>query len=370
MKFRTTKEKLFSALNETNKIIPLRTTLPILSCVFLEAKQNKINLRATDLEQTIITSFDAEIPIEGETAIPGNRFAEIISALPSGALEISLGENREIEISSPKGLYKIIGKDAAEYPETPTLTKEQQIKLKGQDLLDIINNTLYAVSKDDLKPALCGIYLNFEKEKITAVSTDGHRLVKYIKTTKKTNPEGSIIIPGKFFNVLKNNIKVNGEVYINLSENHIDITENNTTIITRIIKESFPDFNSVIPDAKDNKASIDSTDLTEAIKRVSIFSNKTTKQILLSFEINELIVSTEDKETKSSAKEHVVCDFEGEKNTVAYNAQYLKEVVQHVDNKRIDIFLGNALTAAIFKPQNQKEETELTALLMPLRTKN
>ena len=162
MKFRTTKEKLFSALNETNKIIPLRTTLPILSCIFLEARQNKINLRATDLEQTIITSFDAEVPIEGETAIPGNRFAEIVSALPSGALEVSLGENREIEISSPKGLYKIIGKDPTEYPEIPTLTKEQQIKLKGQDLLDIINNTLYAVSKDDLKPALCGIYLNFE----------------------------------------------------------------------------------------------------------------------------------------------------------------------------------------------------------------
>ena len=133
MKFRTTKEKLFSALNETNKIIPLRTTLPILSCVFLEAKQNKLNLRATDLEQTIITCFDAEVSIEGEIAVPSNRFAEIVSALPAGPLEISLSENREVEISSPKGIYKIIGKDSTEYPETPSLNKEQQIILLGHN---------------------------------------------------------------------------------------------------------------------------------------------------------------------------------------------------------------------------------------------
>jgi len=370
MKFRTTKERLFSALNETNKIIPIRTTLPILSCVLIESNQNKVCLRSTDLEQTIVTQIDAEVPIKGKIAVPCNRFLEIVSALPPGALEITSSEGHEIEISSPKGVYKIMGKEPTEYPETPQLSKEQQIKIQGKEFLDIINNTLYAVSKDDLKPALCGVYLDFKKEEITAVATDGHRLVKYIKETSKENPEGSIIIPGKFLNIIKNKISSTGDVFINLSENHIDITENTTTMITRIIKESFPDFNSVIPDKEENKVSINSHNLIEAIKRVSIFSNKTTRQILLSFESNELIVSTEDKETRSSAKEHVVCDFEGENNTAAYNAQYLKEVVQHIDTEGVDVFLGNALTAAVFKPQKQQKNSKLTALLMPLRTKN
>ena len=369
MKFRTTKEKLFSALSETNKIIPLRTTLPILSCVLVEAKENKIKLTATDLEQTIITKIEAETPKEGLLAVPGNRFMEIISALPSGAIEITATEDKEIEISSPKGTYKIMGKEPTEYPETPQLKKEQQIKLKGKEFLDIINNTLFAVSKDDLKPALCGVYLNLQKEQITAVATDGHRLVKYIKKIKENNPDGAIIIPGKFFSILKNNINITGEIYINLSQNHIDVTENNTTTITRIIKESFPDFNSVIPDKKNNKATIDSFDLIEAIKRVSIFSNKTTRQIILSFENNELVVSTEDKETRSSAKEHISCEFEGENTTIAYNAQYLKEVIQHINNKKINIFLDGPLTAAVFQPQEQKKETTLTSLLMPLRVK-
>ena len=368
MKFRTTKEKLFTALSETNKIIPIRTTLPILSCVLIKTKKDKIILTATDLEQTIITEVLSEIPQEGSIAVPGNRFMEIIAALPSGPIEITCNEDKEIEISSPKGIYKIMGKEPSEYPEAPQLNSEQQINIKGNELLDIINNTLYAVSKDDLKPALCGVYFNMIDNKITAVSTDGHRLVKYEKEVEASNPEGAIIIPGKFFSILKNNINITGNILINMSENHIEVTENKTTTITRIIKESFPDFNSVIPDQKNNKVKIKANDLNEAVKRVSIFSNKTTRQIILSFENNEIVVSTEDKETKSSAKEHISCDFEGEKMSIAYNAQYLREVVQHLDNKNINIFLGTARTAAIFKPGEEKEKTKLTALLMPLRT--
>ena len=368
MKFRTTKEKLFSALNETNKIIPIRTTLPILGCVLIKTTKEKIILTATDLEQTVITEVLAEVPEEGSIAVPGNRFMEIVAALPSGPIEIASKEDKEVEISSPKGVYKIMGKEPSEYPETPQLNSNQKIKIKGKELLDIINNTLYAVSKDDLKPALCGIYLNIANNSIMAVSTDGHRLVKYEKEVEAQNPEGAIIIPGKFFSILKNNINITGEILINMSENHIEVTENNTTTITRIIKESFPDFNSVIPDQKNNKVTINSNDLNEAVKRVSIFSNKTTRQIILSFENNEIVVSTEDKETKSSAKEHIVCEFEGENVSVAYNAQYLREVVQHLDSNDINIFLGTPRTAAVFKPQKEKEKTKLTALLMPLRT--
>ena len=369
MKFRTTKERLFSALNETNKIIPIRTTLPVLSCVLIETRENKIILTATDLEQTVIAKIDTEVLEEGQVAVPGIRFLEIVSALPVGPVEISTTEEKEIEISSPQGVYKIMGKEPSEYPETPKLNTEQQIKIKGKELLGIINNTLYAVSKDDLKPALCGIYLNLEEKSITAVATDGHRLVKYKKETEEKNPPGAIIIPGKFFSILKNNINTTGDVFINLSENHIDVTENNTTTITRIIKESFPDFNSVIPKQTENKATFTSLEVTEAIKRVSIFSNKTTRQIILSFENNELIISTEDKETRSSAKEHSPCEFKGNPTSMAYNAQYLKEVIQHIDSDSVEVFLGGSLTAAVFKPQQQQKQTKLTALLMPLRTK-
>ena len=273
-------------------------------------------------------------------------------------------------INSTKGVYKITGKEPGEFPSVPEREKKQEITLKGEELLEIINKTLYATSKDDLKPALCGIYLNIEKEKIIAVATDGHRLVKYKKRLQDKNPEGSIIVPGKFFTILKNGINTNKKIVVNISENHLDIEQGKNKIITRIIKESFPDFNSVIPEELNIKAKINTTKTIEGIKRVGIFSNKTTKQVLMDFNENELIISTEDKETRSSAKEHLECEYNNKNITIAYNAQYLKEVLEHIEDREIEIFLSGPLTAAVFKPTQQKKDTSLTALLMPLRVKD
>ncbi|MBI44878.1 MAG: DNA polymerase III subunit beta [Candidatus Marinimicrobia bacterium] len=367
MKFTTTKNNLFKALNEINKVIPLRTTLPILNCVLIKNQKQKITLIATDLEQTIISELDGKILKDGETALPCGRFLEIVSALPNEELEIETQEDNETKINSSKGVYKITGKEPSEYPAVPEREKKQEITLEGHELLEIINATLYATSKDDLKPALCGIYLNIKEKDITAVATDGHRLVKYNKKIENNNPEGSIIIPGKFFNILKNGINIKEKIIINISENHLDIKQKQNCLITRIIKESFPDFNSVIPEELNIKATIKAEDVIKGLKRVSIFSNKSTKQILIDFNQNELTISTEDKETRSSAKEHLECEYNNENITIAYNAQFLKEVLEHINSPEIEIFLSGPLTAAVFKPKKEIATAQHTALLMPLR---
>jgi len=366
MKINTTKNNLFVALNEANKVIPIRTTLPILSCVLLESKDNVLYITATDLEQTISTSVAAKTIDPGKIALSSGRFLEIVSALPDTQIELSSFDDFKTEINSPQGVYNIIGKDPEEFPDKPNLNGDQKITINTKEFLKIINATTYAVSKDDLKPALCGVYLNISSNKITAVSTDGHRLVKYNKTINKTNPEGAIIVPVKFFNILKTCQQNNETTTIKTSKNHIEVDYNNTKITTRIIKETFPDFNSVIPEELNIHTKINKTLFLEAIKRVSIFSNKTTRQINLTFNSNELTISTEDKETRSSAKEHIECEFSGEGFTVGYNSQYLKEVVQHAPNKEVDIFLSGPLTAAVFKSKQEEEET--ITLLMPLRT--
>ena len=367
MKFTTTKNNLFKTLNEVNKVIPLRTTLPILNCVLIKTKKQKITLIATDLEQTIISELEGKVLSEGETALPCGRFLEIVSALPNEELEIETKKDNETKINSSKGIYKITGKEPSEYPTVPDREKKQEIVLEGNELLEIINATLYATSKDDLKPALCGVYLNIIKNNVTAVATDGHRLVKYNKQVENNNPEGSIIVPGKFFNILKNGINIKEKITINISENHLDVKQNQSCLITRIIKESFPDFNSVIPEELNIKASLKTEEVIKGLKRVSIFSNKSTKQVLIDFNQNELIISTEDKETRSSAKEHLECEYNNENITIAYNAQFLKEVLEHIHCPEVEVFLSGPLTAAVFKPKKEAETTKHTALLMPLR---
>ena len=370
MKFNTTKNNLIKALLENSKVVPTRTTLPILSCVLIEAKNNKLTTKTTNLEQTMIVEVEGKIINEGSAAIPIGKFIEIVSALKETTVEVETKE-QEKEINSDNGIYKITGKDVAEYPDLPQTKPLQTLSFSNEEFLSIIKSTTYAVSKDDIKPALCGVYLKVENQEATAVATDGHRLVKYnTKLKAKQETTTSIIVPAKFFNITKTKLEGEGEVKINISENHLDVEQNNNKLITRIIKESFPDFNSVIPEELNIKAKINTEKTIKGIKRVAIFSNKTTKQVFMEFDKNELTISTEDKETRSSAKEHLECEYNNEKITIAYNAQYLKEVIQHIDSQEVEVFLSGPLTAAVFKPKNQQETTTLTALLMPLRTKN
>ena len=367
MKFNTSKNNLIKALLENSKVVPTRTTLPILGCVLIEANNNKLTTKTTDLEQTMVVEIEAKVTEEGSAAIPLGKFVEIISALKETTVEIQTKE-MEIEINSDNGVYKIAGKDFSEYPDLPQTKPLQTLSFSNEEFLNIINSTTYAVSKDDLKPALCGVYLKIEKREAIAVATDGHRLVKY-KTKLKAEQEttASIIVPAKFFNITKTKLDGEGEVKINISENHIDIQQKNSFLLSRIIKETFPDFNSVIPDNNPIKVKVKGRQLTESIKRVSIFSNKTTKQIQIHFSENELTISTKDKESNSSGKEYIECEHTGEQITTRYNGQYLKEAIDHLSSEEIEIYLSSAQTAAVFKPTKQKENTEQTALLMPLR---
>ena len=168
-----------------------------------------------------------------------------------------------------------------EFPSEPILDAVNTIKFNSNELKHIINSTLYAVSKDDLKPVLQGVLLNIQNSTITAVATDGHRLVK-ITMNIKGDYNKKVVVPYKFLSALLDNLDNNDEVNLQLSETHIMVQLSNINIISRIIKEPYPDFESVIPYENNKTAQINTKDLIDAVKRVSIFSNKTSKQIRVS----------------------------------------------------------------------------------------
>jgi len=370
VKFTTQKETFLQTLQEASSVVPLRSTLPILSCALFETnKDGFLDIKTTDLEQSIHIKTEIKVEEAGVAALPVSKMLEIVNALPSEPISIKIKEDFEMEINSSTGKYKIIGKNHEEYPELPTINNSQNYTILKKDLNDIINKTVFAASKDDLKPALCGVYLKINQKEITAVATDGHRLVKYNKKTKTENTTtGNLVVPVKFFTILKNQNNTNKEVGFEIGEDHIGATQGTITVVSRIIKDSFPDFNSVIPKDTTNKAEIEARDLIDTLKRVSIFSNKTTKQASLSFVDNSIIVSTEDHETRAFAKEHIKCEYNGDEIKAGYNAQYLKEVIQHLFSEKVEMFLSGPLTAAIFKPKEEKEGCQHLALLMPLRS--
>lgn len=369
MKFSIDKNTLQNLLTEHHKVIPLRTTLPILSTAFFEVEKNILTIKTTDLEQTITSSTTIKEEQNGKVCIPMGKLHEIVTAMPEDNIKFSVNEDFLIELNNKQGAYKITGRSPEEFPEDSVNKVLDKLKLKGEVLYNIINNTAYATSKDDLKPALSGVYFNFKKDGIVAVATDGHRLVKNsIKET--TNANQSLVIPVKFLNIIKNIINRKETVIIDIKENSLSTKQGSFVIETRVIKESYPDFNSVIPENNTMRANVNTNNLISCLKRVSIFSNRTTKQTVLDFSEKGMVVSAQDPETSTSGKEHVDCEYNGESITTSYNAKYLIDVLQHIKTKEVNIYLSAPLSAATIQETDNSQEEETINLLMPLRLNN
>tara|TARA_Y100001970_G_scaffold118585_1_gene147159 strand:+ start:169 stop:1278 length:1110 start_codon:yes stop_codon:yes gene_type:complete len=369
LKFSIDKNIIQNLLIEHHKVVPIRTTLPILSTAFFCIEKNTLTIKTTDLEQTITSETTIEDEQKGSACIPMGKLHEIVSAMPEDKISFSVNEDFLVELNNKQGAYKITGRSPEEFPEDSKLETAEKIKLKGDILYNIIEATAYATSKDDLKPALSGVYFNFKKDGIISVATDGHRLVK--NTVKeKTNTDQSLIIPVKFLNIIKNIINKKETISIDIKENSLSTKQKNLTIETRVIKESYPDFNSVIPENNTMCATAKTESLIACLKRVSIFSNRTTKQTILDFSEQGLVVSAQDPETSTSGKEHIDCDYKGEKITTSYNAKYLIDVLQHIKTENVNIYLSAPLSAATIQETEKKEKEETINLLMPLRLNN
>ena len=368
MNFSINKSTLLKTLQILSKVTPTRTTMPILGCALFTEKNNKLNIRTTDLEISI--SMDCEINnIEkGAIAIPLNKLLEITNAMPECNIDFSISDIGKVKIKCMQGQYTVMGFPSEEFPSDQKIENGTKFSIKGKELINIINNTAYATSNDDLKPVLQGVLFQINEKGFVSVATDGHRLVKYEKKDLQTDDyNGSVIVPGKFLTVLNNQLEEENEASMVIGDNHIQIKLKNGTISSRIIKETYPDYNGVIPVDNTKTLIVDKELFSDAIKRVSIFSNKSSRQVALNITKNNIIITTEDPENITSGKETLDCTYDGDPMTIGYNALYLKEVLQHQSSSEIKIMLKSPLNAGLFLPMEQNENESKTTLLMPIR---
>lgn len=366
MHFSIEKAVLLSSLQQLNKAIPPRSTLPILSSVLFEAHDNLLELRTTDLEITITVRVSVDAVEDGKITIPISKLLEITNEMPDGNIDFEISDIGKVIIKSSFGQYTIMGESAENYPAKPSIVDPKEISLPGGLLNKIIDQTTYAVSKEEIKPALQGVYFLIDEEYLRTVATDGHRLIRY--TNKDVGTEGfrgDVIIPAKFLTIVRNNLSKDMDIKLLIDENHVKVTLGDTTISSRIIDQKYPDYENVIPTDNDKKILVDKEDFLSSVKRVSIFSNKSTRQILLSFKENLMTVSSEDPENVTTGNETISCEYQGEPITISYNAGYLKEVISHQNSERVKIKLKTPVSAGIFIPEDS--EDDIITLLMPIR---
>jgi len=357
---------LLNSLQQLNKAIPPRSTLPILSSVLFESKDGALELRTTDLEITITINIPVASQTDGSITIPISKLLEITNEMPDGLMDFEISDIGKVIIKSKYGTYTIMGEASDNFPAKPAIVDPKEVSLAGDMLLDIINKTTYAVSKEEIKPALQGVFFQLEKDSLRTVATDGHRLVRFINKEVNTNGFlGDVIIPAKFLSIIRNHLAGRDDVKLFVDENHVSVSLDETNIATRIIDQKYPDYENVIPSDNDKKILIGKDEILASVKRVSIFSNKSTRQIMLSVNENEITVSTEDPENVTTGKETIVGEYSGDPITISYNASYLKEVLLHQKTERILIKLKTPVSAGIFTPHESEED--IITLLMPIR---
>lgn len=368
MQFSVSKNLLLSHLNKVSKVAPLRSTMPILNSILFTLKENELTLRASDIEITLSTNFTVNGVEDGSIAIPSRIIHEIVSEVEEGDVSLLSSDDEKISITAGKGKYEIMGRPGDEFPALPNISTRNTIEVDSKVFLRMIQKTVMAVSRDELKPALTGVLLQVRKNELRSVATDGHRLVCFIrKDFSSPEYEREIIIPVKFLNLLPSYLTDEGKINLVISENHVMMETDSSLILSRIIDERFPDYESVIPSDNDKLITTDVNYLSAVLRRVSIFSNKTTHQISLSLTKELSKITTLDQESRSSADESLDIVFEGDDLTIGFNAEYLREIVKNVDTKQVLIKLKTPISASLVLPEVQEENEELIMLLMPIR---
>lgn len=371
MKFIVASSILSKQLGQINGVINSNTVLPILEDFLFEIKDKKLSVTATDLETVMKVQMDVESKDDGRVCIPHKVLSDYLKNIPDQPLTFNIDKNFGIDITSDNGKYKIMGENPDNFPKEPSADDANAFSMSSTALVSAINKTLFAVSTDDLRPAMTGVFFELSKKQIQFVSTDAHKLVKYIRTDAKATKDDSFIVPRKPLNLLKNSLPDNDdELTISYNANHLFVKHPNIQLICRLIDARFPDYKVVIPIDNPYKLTVNKSDFQGALRRVNVFANKSTNQVALTISGSELQMAAQDVDFSFEGNERMSCQFDGSDLQIAFNAKFLIEMLSAVDTSEINVELSTPTRAGIIKPTEQAEGEELLMLVMPLMLNN
>jgi len=369
MKFTVARDGFHKALQKVINVIPTKSTVDILYNVLLSAYDGRLQITATDLEITQISWTDCDVETEGEITIPGKLLMDIIRELPNTKIEFSADSNLKILIKSDLGEYKLSGESKSDFPSTPEVDTEQKASISNSHFKKMIEKTIFACSTDHFRPALTGVLCQILEGEFRMVATDGHRLVKILDSEFKGSAfTRDLIIPTKALNFVARNLPENGDQVFTLSENHVLFELPETKIYSRIINEPYPDYERVIPAEFSKEFVIERSNFISSVKRVSLFSNPITSQIRLGLNTNIVSVSAQDIDFGGEANERIECDYAGDPLDIAYNANYLIDLLRHLDSSSIRFTVNDADGPALVYPvQEESNGLDIVMLIMPVR---
>ena len=374
MEFKINSTDLLKALSHIHGIVEVRHTLPILSNIILEAKDDKLILSSTNLDIYCSDKIKAEVLQSGEVSVSAVTFFEIIKRLPSGSEVLMImeeGEN-EIRLTCGRSKFNLSTLKTDDFPIISDSDLSTNFVLSADELIRIIDKTKFAVSNEETRYYLNGIFLHKAERNsiqfLRAVATDGHRLAQYdIPLPQGAEEITGIIIPKKTIYELRKVLDdANGDVSVSLNENKIKFSFNDLKVVSKVIDGTFPDYTKVIPQKNDKNFKTNNSDLKNAIDRVSaVAANEESKSKAIKFCIdnNSLSLSVE-SQSKGSANEMIDVNYSGDKVDIGFNSKYIIDICNEVDGDEISISLSDSISPAIIL---DKTDENLFFVLMPMR---
>lgn len=357
MKITCTKEMLTHAVQTVQKAIATKTPMPILTGIYLSAKDNHLELQATNYEIGISCTIDATVEEPGDIVLSGRYFQELVRKLPGDMIEIASSlEDRTIKITSNQAQFNLLSLPAEEFPVLNSPTSDTILTVKDNILRELIKKTVFACANDESKPIFTGALLEVDQHNITMAATNTHRIA--IKKDQIGHNISSVkmIIPSKILNELARIMisDIPMDVTIFYQKNHVSFVFDNIYILSRLIEGSFPDYNKVIPPNFATLITIKTNDFMDAVERVSLLARDTDYNIIkLAFK-NDCVIITSNNPDVGKACETVPATMQGNEIEIAFNAKYVTDILKNITSDKLIFSLNTPLSPASIRPTDDE----------------
>ncbi len=370
MKFSVSSSALQSLLSSTGKVISSKNTLPILDYFLMEISEQTLKVTTSDLETTLIGSIEIDNQgDEGSVAAPAKLLLDTLKEFAEMPLSIEINPTDwEIKLIWKSGSLSIPGANPVSYPQLHTLSEDShEATLDVALLANGINKTIFATADDELRPAMNGVFMNFEQESLTFVATDAHKLVKY-SAKVPSSFESSFILPKRPANLLKNLLlKEADDVSIAFDSKSAVIKLSTYTMVCRLIEGNFPNYNAVIPSNNPNKVLVDRVEFLNSIRRVAVCSNPTTNLIRLEIGEDCINLTAQDLDFSVSANESVCCSYDGQAMSIGFKSTFLVEILSNIETPTVVVELADSTRAGVFTPvYDEPRDNQALMLLLPM----
>ncbi len=371
MKFNVASKALQQQLSAVSKVINTKNAMSILDNFLLSIKGNMLEITGSDQENTMTAVVEImEVEGEGTIAVPAKRLLDMLKEVPGQGLTFYINDDtKEIDIRFLNGHFNFMGLNGDEYPQRKNFEDDaQSFTIPASMMQKGIENTLFAVSQETIRPMMTGIYWDITPDAITFVSSDTHKLVRFISTESAPQITGAFIMPAKPAGILRGLLgKDEDNVTITMDSKTATFNFGTYSLSCRFINGNYPNYNRVIPQDNPFELTIDRVSMLNAMRRVALFASLASGLVKLNIQPNEILLSSQDLDYSTSAEERLECEYQGNSMTIGFNATYMIELLSNLKGDTIVIKLSDPSRPGVLMPMTQEANENLVMILMPMQ---